>query len=642
MSPLEDVARSTVTGLERGVTGTLGLPHALGQASDWLNQRGIDAAEAMTGRHLTPQQRQQAAQIAGLAQGASPFGMVNTHAPSTAGMDQQVQHVAGPYHAPQTTAGRYGERAGEFASGALMPGGLVAKAARVAIPAAFSQGAEDIAGATAPQYKPQAALAGALLGGGVEGFGEGIAAAPAVALARSAPRLTARQIAMATALREQATQAGIDITIPEAVQQVTGGATGMGRLQRTLETAHRTQPELAGYFANRPAQVRGAVTNFADGLSPNAGSPGMLGMDANRAAQGAQMDANSQRAALSHPYYQQADAQNVDPQGMADIIAAIRGGAAADKTGLISPKLQAMVDSLTDSSGQPITDQGNLSTARNYWKGQLELPPVNASSLDKQTAGIMADHLKSLDTLLKASPARQAGDAIYAGASRNIVDPLNAGPVGRIGATDELGAQTAALYPQNPPIGQPGDTSAALSALDAQKEGLAAALTHQHVMNTFNQSTRDLTSGPNQYGGALFARALMGNDEQANTLASGLNTIDPSGATNDRLSQLADVLRATGTRERPGSMTAANQQDEAALKALPSVARAVFSGLDPLEIGKHLSNATGGALMSRKLDMLSQMLRDPDTAGVLNGAQAASGPPWLRYFLPAASQGQQP
>lgn len=648
MSPAEDIGRSAVTGLERGVTGLLGTPKALSQGADWLNNQGLNAVEYLTGQHLTPQQRQAAINAGHIVQGASPFGLVNPNGPSTEGMNRRVNQAdiatgGGGFHAPQTMGGRFAETVGEMAPGAILPGSTAARVARVAVPAVASQTASELA---PDGYKPAAKIAGGIIGGGLEGFGEGIAAAPSQILARSASGLTQDQIAAAVALRSHAASLGLDLTIPEAAQQVTNGATGMGRLQRILESTNRTQPDLSAYFAQRPDQVRGAVTGFADGLAPGGtGSPSMLGLDANRAAMGAQMDANSQRAALSRPYYTEADQAQVDPGGIGEIIDRLNSQIAGDKTGLISPRLQALRSSLTDQGGAPILDQGNLSTARNYWQDQIDLPPTGQAPLTKYEGGIISSHLKDLDALLKANPSRQAGDAVYASASRNIVDPLNAGPVGRIAATDALPEQTAALYPQNPPVGQSGDTSAALSALDSQREGLAAALTHQHIMTGFNQATRDLTSGPSQYGGAAFARALMGNNEQAATLRAGLDTIDPSGFQSSNLDGLVEALMATGKRERPGSMTAFNESDLNALKAAPAAVRFLGGAGDPLEWTKNLSNATGKALFGRNMDLLSQMIRDPDTAAILGQAQnAPSGPSWLNAFLPAATQnpGAQP
>ena len=179
----------------------------------------------------------------------------------------------------------------------------------------------------------------------------------------------------------------------------------------------------------------------------------------------------------------------------------------------------------------------------------------------------------------------------------------------------------------------------------AQYPDVLANLTGQHLGHTFDQSTRALSSGPNQYGGALFARNIAGNAEQAGTLQAGLGALDPSGELSGRWGDLLDALQATGRRERPGSMTAFNTEDLNALKLAPIGARFLGGLGDPLEWTKNLSNWTGNSLFARNLDVLQSMMLDPDTASVLQRAAAAHAgsspvpPQALLPMMTAAPQG---
>lgn len=643
----EDAARSFVTGAQRGITSLVGLPDTLRQAAGnsevWLANQGRGAFGQAP---LSPHEEQtiRAATQGALSLGGITGGVSPITSPSTAHADAAVQSVAGPYHHPQTWEGRSAETAGSMLPASLMPGGMATRALRIAVPTATSSAAGELTHGS--PIEPWARAGGAIIGGAVQGGGESALATPQRVLGRAIPGgLTDDQVQAATALRQSMATRGIDITIPEAVQQVTGGATGLGRVQRLVENTNRTAPQMALYFAQRPDQVRRAVMNFADQVAPDMGvEPGMIGMDAQRAAQGAQMSANSARSQAAGPYYQAADADNVDPMGMGDILARLHAQVAGDKTGLLTPKLSALADSLTDANGEPITDIGNLSTARNFWKDQIDLPPTNANSLSKYHGGIIGSHLDDLDALLKTNPNRVLGDQAYAQASRDVVDPLNAGPVGAIARTGDLSAQTGALYPPNPPLGQPLDTANAVGALNGQDSDIAAALTRQHLANGLNLSTRDLVGGPNQYGGALFAKNIAGNPEQASTLTAGLDTIDPSQSLSKNLTDLLDGLRATGQRQRPGSMTAYNAEDLNALK-LPPAAMRVFGGVgDPLEWTKNLANWSGGQLYGHNLDRLAGMIVDPDTKAILAQALAASpNSPVIPGTLPAVTQqGSQP
>lgn len=673
----EDAGRSAVTGLQRGVTGMIGLPDAIQGLYQKAQDFGADIGARMVGHApMTPQQHAElrAAMNGPLPLAPAVLANVQNHAvnsatghpgalpegtthplPTTAGLDQAAQAMFGPYHTPQTWQGRTAQTLGEMAPNALLPGGAVARVARVLVPTATSSGAGELAHGT--KYEGAARMAGGMAGGLMEGLGEGAFSAPERTIGSATRGLTPDQIDQAVALRQSAADQGIQLTIPEAVQQVTNGASGLGRVQRLVENANRTSPDMAAYFADRPDQIRGAVENFVGDVAPNMPQqPGMIGLDAQRAAEGAQMAANSARSAIAGPHYAAADAQAVDRNAMADILDNIDTQIGADRTGLVAPKLAQLRNSLTETAASPgvpatrtpvdapngqifhvdpgspgtgripITNIGNLSTARNYWRDVIDNPPVGVDPLTKYQSGIIGNHLDDLDALLRANPHRQLGDAAFADASRHIVDPVNAGPVGAIARTADLGGQTAALFPANPPLGHAGESAAALGAIDPANEGLAAALTGQHVGNTFNTSMRNLSGGPNQYGGALFAKNIAGNAEQARTLDAALGQLDPSGELAGRFGDLVDALQATGRRERPGSMTAFNAEDLNALKLAPEGVRFLGGLGDPLEWTKNLSNWTGSKLYGRNLDILRSMIVDPDTAAILQRAAAAHAP----------------
>lgn len=629
MSPAEDTGRSSVTGLEKGVTGIMATPKALSQAQDWLTNRGLDFATWAAGAGTPDPELRQTVQD--MFHGASRVSgnFANPDAPTQGQLDQSAQQHFGQYHDPQTTPGRYAESIGEMAPNALFPvggdekfaGQLLQRGGRVLLPGLGAQGAEDLA---PDGYKPLARMAGGGVGGAFEGTLEAMSRAPSAAFGRVLPMMDQDTIDQVAALRQSASQRGINLTIPEAVAQVTGN-TGPTNLQRTLENSARLRPQLSPYFAQRPDQVRGAVNGFVDQLSPgiSESDPGMLGLRTQRAAQGVQMKAGSIRSQLAGAQYGMADGQDVDRSAMADLLSGITDQAAGDKTGLISPSLSRLADSLTGPDGQPITDIGNLSTARNYWREAIDLPPENSTALTKRTGGMIGGHLDALDRLLKANPNYAAGDQVYGDLSKGLVDPLTSGPTGAIGRTDDLLGQTGALFPSNPPLGQAGSTANALGALGSQDADLPSALLAQHLGSTYNRSARDLVAGPNEWAGAKYVRDLLGNDEQAATLKGAMGAVDPSGAKGDDFSDLVDALAATGKRQPVGSQTASYLENQGLLHRAPAAMRFFGSLTDPLEWGKNLSNWTGGMAYGRNLDALANMIRDPDTAAILARAQAA-------------------
>lgn len=638
MSTAEDWFRSGVTGPEKGFTGNLGLPRAVSDAGDWITDRGIDAAEALTGRHLTPQRREQLHMLTRPMQTGLTLGVARHDAPSTADIDQGLQHVAGPYHTPQSAGGRYIERAGEFAGGAAFPGGIWARTARVVLPAALSQGAEDLAPAP---YKPAAALAGGLVGGGVEGGVEGIAAAPEIQMAKALRGMTAAQARQVVALRDATSAMGLDLTVPEAVQQVTGGATDAAHLQRVIESARRTRGEMETYMAKRPGQVSGVVNAYVDHLLKDAPpQPGMLATRSQEAAQGALDTTRQGINAAAQPYYDALRGEEMGPT----FSGALRGNPSYEQAlGTIrgNPELNAGIAGLPDSNLAVVNDVVKQLDASAIGAKQTAMNPGGNNYLSslREQARQRADLLASVlsDNWRNARGIVQQGRKAY-------LDPLEQGPTGAIAASDNLGSQTGALYPPQPYRGQPDATAMTVQALKGQDPDVPSWLTGQHMAQTFDSTGGAANqAGVSQWGGAAYAKALMGNPTQADTLRAGLDAIDDSGGLTDRLNAMVEGLRATGQRMRPGSLTAFNAEDMNALKTAPAAARFLKGVGDPLEWGKNISDLSGGVMYRRNLDTISRLLRDPDTAAVLSRVLGARGQPGIaQYLLPAASQGQQP
>mgnify|MGYP000146114932 CR=1 FL=1 len=135
---VEDATRSFVSGARKGVSGiadNLLLASPVGQTANALTW-AAGMADTMRTGHLKPP----AAPIAPFTQNALRDG-----------------------YKPQTTGGRYAEAIGENLPNALVPGGLVRRAANVVLPAVASQGAADVAHAAGagPGLETAARVAGA-------------------------------------------------------------------------------------------------------------------------------------------------------------------------------------------------------------------------------------------------------------------------------------------------------------------------------------------------------------------------------------------------------------------------------------------------------------------------------------------------
>lgn len=137
-----DVAKSAGVGLAQGAVGLMTLPGNLEQ----LGRMGINAVGSLAGADGNV---------------VDPESFLPNYGGVKAGIERKF---TGKFYEPQTTAGEYARTLGEFAPLAIGgPGGLVARGARVAVPAAASETAGQLTEGTA--LEPWARLAGAVAGG---------------------------------------------------------------------------------------------------------------------------------------------------------------------------------------------------------------------------------------------------------------------------------------------------------------------------------------------------------------------------------------------------------------------------------------------------------------------------------------------
>lgn len=155
---LPDMAKSFGSGVIKGGLALAALPNTLGQLANKVGEWSADQLGAMG--LPTSGEKYRAANA------SSPTSIANQlqSAPSFQGMKQGVEKVTGPLYDPQTTAGKFAGTTGEFASGMLMPGGMVQKViGNTLAPAVASEAAGQMTEGTAAE--PLARIGGAMVGG---------------------------------------------------------------------------------------------------------------------------------------------------------------------------------------------------------------------------------------------------------------------------------------------------------------------------------------------------------------------------------------------------------------------------------------------------------------------------------------------
>ena len=587
--PVIDSLKTIPGHLAQGVTGMLGLPRALAQGQEWLNDKAADVTRQVTGQApLTPEQREHLHNLTRMMQRSAPtMGLVNPDAPSTAGMDRAIQQVAGHYYEPKTTAGRYVGAVAQFApNAALGGGGLAARAALAVFPALASQGGADLVDKLGhPEWEPYARFGGALAGG-LPVAARSLPSASQRLMTDATAGMTDADLAATQGIRVTGQDLGVPVTVAEAAQKATGNAApDLARMQQRVEAT----PQGAGVFgplmAARPHAMADAVRAYVAKVAPATDQPSMIGVNAQAAAKGAIGALEEGRAAATAPSYAAAGPVTVDPDDMGGLMRSLDAQIGADKTGVLAKPLGQVREMLTDNAateaaraaqrapqsvrdsveqawaeatGQPvgkaaplpgripILDIENLDRARKYIRDTTGTKIGNGILTPEQGAKLHAV-ADSMDGMMeRASQDFVAGKAMHADLSQGVVTPAQAGPLGTIAASRDVPTQTGALYPSRPLGGAAAETADAIDALGRQTPDIAAALTRQHLERGALDYLGEDAKGPDLYGGAKWAASVGGGLGQRQALDAGLGAISPELAT--QYADLHDVLSATGRR----------------------------------------------------------------------------------------------
>lgn len=591
-SAIQDVAQSFPTGVVEGLTGLAGLPGTVQQ------MMGGEVGQMLPG-----------------------FGFVS---PSGEQMNQMIRLGLGrDYYQPQTVAGEYSRTLGEFLPGALAPGSALARGASVAVPAFTSETAGQIArGMSGGQRDTNAENMARLLGGLGGGFAVGgVGAAQGgtnIALRGAAEGVTPQQLNMAAALRQQARTLGIDLTNAEAVQQVTGGGSGLGRLQRVVEGQ---TSRMAPMFGQRPAQVEQAIAGELNRLGPSV-APSTLAGQSQEAATGV-LDTMRRRVNESaQPFYDQLPGQTLDPADLAQLQANPSYNAAAEQL-MGNPELAALVTGGPDDLSTINRVIQQLDTMGEQARpGVMNPAGNNTLAATRDQAAALARQLSA-----RASPDFAAARQTVATGREAFVDPLRRGPIGTIARQSDvqpnLAGQTEALFPAQPFEGQAAETAQALGLMGQIDPTVGGPLVRQHLARQAMEAQQALATGDNQFGGANFAARAFGNPEQRRTVMGAidvtapppsplafppLNPNAPQAMPSDPMAQLVEVLQATGQRARAGSETAFNQEIQQQLRGGNVASGGARAALNIPGIPGQLAKGVDDFVARRNAETLADLL----------------------------------
>lgn len=590
ISKTEDVVKSIGTSAIKAPGALLGLPSdamsAVGSGFQYLLTEGAEKLGL-----LKPGQAKKIREIGSDYKSPVGSGSIN----ETVG--KATAAVGAPLHKAETGAGKAASNFADF----VFQGGLGAGSVRQLpgaavkfglLPGAVSEGAGQATEGTA--LEPYARVGGALVGGGI-GALRGIKSAPGKILADATKGVTDAEFTAAQKLMDDARAAGSQITLPEALQQVTNGRTGLADVQRVVEQSRQGGPILRDVMADRAGNNAAmADTTLRKSFGDLPANPYEVAPRVQGAAETEVKAAETARTNAVTPMYDAAKTQQVPADRVEGILQRIDDITASDKTGVLSKSLNEMRDILTHTKAKPevpaipgtrgryvdgkyvpatpgtpgvaaearvpVTDIENLDRARKYLRDKVDLPAIAAEATPKEAGGTINKLLDDLRTEMESASAPfEAGKTEYQRISREVVDPILRSPTGQLATTDAFEKQKQILFDPKPLPGSEKQIGQAVASVVKTDPVAAQNLVNMKIRQSFEEATQNLASGPAQFGGPKFVASLTGNGQQRKNLEAAVRALPNGQVAWDGFNRMLNILEAQGRRQHVGSQTEFNR-----------------------------------------------------------------------------------
>jgi hypothetical protein len=627
----EDIARSAATGLGEGATQSVGL---LGDVQSGADSLGTWVGDMLGLKPLTPEQQ------AGFDNPGKALGLPNINAPTTADVEQGIGFDK-IKHQPQTTAGEYARTGASFAGPAAVAGigrGIVKTGVKYGlVPGLTSEAAGQATEGTG--LEPVARVLGGLGGAGVMAFMSRPSTAAGV-LKRAMPGgVTNNDIMKADSLVAQSRQSGVPITWPEALHKVTEGRVDITGLQRILEQAPGGQPIMADFMSQRPGQTAKAMTGAMDDLTYGGQmtDPRQAGLGIQRTANDSLNDIRKRINAVAEPYYNAAAGTRIQFQPtlqstpMNAAYQALRG---LQGDPLYQAALKAVRDDPIHSrfvKGLPDDSVGVQNEIKKYFD---RMGDKAAPLGDKAAAGVYGGLGRDVrDAAKTASPDYERALGLETDLRQRFLNPAEAGPLGALSRTDDILAQGRAVLASNAAEGSERGVRETIGLLSRRNPDQAFQLVRTHLQSQFDEAAQALIGGGNQWGGAKFAATIRGNSQQAKNLEAAVKALPDGDIRWDGLNAFLEVLEATGRRQRPGSLTAFNQQ---ALEEMKRGGLPVEAARSVRTVGARLFDFYEQWKLGKNSAELARMITDPNAAKMLRdlaNAKSAAGRETIAGYL---------
>lgn len=624
----KDVGKSLAAGVGKGVAGIAGAP---GLLAEW-GARGIDAASRAVGDTIgidVPKREDRDV----------------TYGPE--GAQKLIEQGYGPipgtgeFHKPETTAGKYAETVGEFAPSALMgPGGVARNlVTQGVIPAIASEAAGQAAKGTS--FETPARVGAGLLTGGV-GAALSRPSSAAQIVRRQLPEgITEQHVNEAERLVQEANGRGINLSYPEALSQAAGRPV-LTETQRMVESSPETRSRMQEFFGDRANQFDQGALDALQPIAPGAANPSSIGRGASEAAEGHLTDVRQTINAAAEPHYLASEGVTLNPTEMAQVrqIPGFDDAARAVREGPNAWRVQHLPDESV----------GFLNAVKKHFDAAAE----NAGSQFNP----LRNHETQATHEMQASAVRQIGEHLspdYRTAldrgrrgRQQFLQPLMDGPLGKLAGKPDTKKAINVLFPSNPLPNSHNEIADAVGVLARRNPWAATQLVRAYAEQTFNEATRSLQSGANQFGPASFAKAIVGNAQQRENLRAAVQSLPNGQQLWDGFDRFLEIAEATRYRQSIGSKTAFNDAERKALSASNLGREVVKTGASPGKWWTLVSDKVDRWSLGRNLDELARIFTDPQSAALLRrivrmpAASSEAGAAAARLIAQAAQSSRKP
>jgi hypothetical protein len=546
ISATEDVVKSVATSAIKTPGAILGLPSdamsAVGQGFQYLLTEGavklglLKSEDAKKIREIGSDYK-------------SPVGSESIN--ETVG--KATEAVGAPLHKAQTEAGKAAGNVADFVFQGGAGAGSVRQIPGAAVkfgllPGMVSEGAGQVTEGTA--LEPYARVAGALVGS-VPGIVSGVRSAPGNILKDATKGVTDADFTAAQKLMDDARAAGSPITLPEAVQQVTNGRSGLADVQRVVEQSRQGGPIMRDMMADRAGNNAGMVDRQLTGdLGHLPASPYEV---APRVQAAAETELTSVRQGINDkakPFYDASRGQTIPDTDFATIQTnpSFQAGLKAVRNDpILGPTIAGMPDNsiaVIDAVKKQLDDMGNAAgmAGERFRAGEIG-----------KGKGEMLD---AADT---AAPDYATARQIGAEGRQTKLNPLERAPTGQLAEADTFGKQSKILFDPNPLPGSERQIREAVASVVKTDPVAAQNLVNMKIRQSFEEATQNLASGPAQFGGPKFVASLTGNGQQRKNLEAAVKALPDGQVVWEGFNRMLNILEAQGRRQAVGSQTEFNK-----------------------------------------------------------------------------------